>query len=115
MFPVSGAAQFIASGAISVDQPEIALMVTDPFPFFPDYELVVPDDVADTLRAQDAGDLMVYVTLTADSGKNAVYANLLGPVIVNPNEGLAAQVAQDSSRYSVRHQLTAPKSGRRVA
>ena len=99
----------------SVDQPEIALMVTDPFPFFPDYELVVPDDLAETLQAEDAGDLAIYVTLTADGAKNAVYANLLGPVVVNPQKGLAAQIAQDSSRYSVRHQLTAPKSGRRAA
>jgi flagellar assembly factor FliW len=99
----------------SVDQPEVALMVTDPFPFFPDYELIVPDDLAGTLQAEHAGDLLIYVTLTTDSKQNAVYANLLGPVVVNPNKGLAAQVAQDSSRYSVRHQLTAPKPGRRAA
>ena len=99
----------------SLDQPAIALMVTDPFPFFPDYELVVPDDIAETLQAESAGDLLVYVTLTADSGHNAVYANLLGPVVTNPDKGLAAQVAQDSSRYTVRHQLTAPKAGRRAA
>ena len=99
----------------SVDQPEVALMVTDPFPFFPDYELVVPDDIAETLQAEDAGDLLIYVTLTTDSGRNAVYANLLGPVVVNPDKGLAAQVAQDSSRYTVRHQLKAPNPGRRAA
>ena len=90
-------------------------MYCHPFPFFPDYELIVPDDVADTLQAQSAGDLLISVTLTADGAQNAVYANLLGPVVVNPSKGLAAQVAQDSSRYSVRHQLTAPKPGRRAA
>src|SRR5688500_10543995 len=83
----------------SMDQPEIALMVTDPFPFFPDYELVVPDDVAETLQAHSAGDLLISVTLTADGAQNAVYANMMGPDVVNPSKGLAAQVAQDSSRY----------------
>lgn len=90
----------------STNTPWVTLMVTDPFRYFPTYELVVPDQTAASLKTEEAGDLVVYTTLTADSKEPALYANLLGPIVINYQERLGAQVAQDSNRYSARHRVT---------
>jgi flagellar assembly factor FliW len=89
----------------ATDAPTIAMVVTDPFRFFPDYQVEIPDSAADLLQAATAGDVAIYTTLTIAAEEGRVYTNLLGPLVVNHKTGVGLQLIQDASRYSTRHLL----------
>ena len=89
-----------------LSNPSLAMVVTDPFLFFPDYEAEVPTPAAETLHAESASDVRLLVTITVGAKPNEVCANLLGPIAVNDRTNLGMQLVQDGTRYSVRHLLT---------
>ena len=94
----------------SVRAPNIAMILTDPFLHFPDYEVVIPEGVADTLQASDAAEVTVYTTVSIDPGGESACTNLLGPLIINYRANRGTQQVQDDRRYSARHQIGAQSS-----
>jgi flagellar assembly factor FliW len=89
----------------AADAPPIAMVVTDPFSFFPDYQVEIPDTAAELLQAADSSDVSIYTTLTIAAEEDRVYTNLLGPLVINHRTGLGLQVIQDAARYQTRHLL----------
>jgi flagellar assembly factor FliW len=89
----------------ATDAPTIAMVVTDPFRFFPDYQLEIPDPAADLLQASAASDIAVYTLLTIAAEERRVYTNLLGPIAVNCQAQVGLQLIQNESRYTTRHPL----------
>jgi flagellar assembly factor FliW len=89
----------------AADAPPIAMVVTDPFSFFPDYRVDIPDTAAELLQATDSSDVSIYTTLTIAAEEDRVYTNLLGPLVINHRTGLGMQVIQDAARYQTRHLL----------
>jgi flagellar assembly factor FliW len=87
----------------SLGSPTVSVVVVEPFLLFPDYEVEVPTPMVDLLQAKEAQDLAVYATVTIAPKQNEVYANLLGPLIINHAAQVGAQVIQDGHRYQVRH------------
>jgi flagellar assembly factor FliW len=85
---------------VSLDDPAIELMVTDPRLVLPDYEL--------KLSAEDRASIglttepVVYCTLTL-AADGVITANLLGPLVVNPDTRRGRQFVLTDSRYSTRH------------
>jgi flagellar assembly factor FliW len=89
----------------STEEPAVAMVVTDPFRFFPGYEVEIPGPAADLLRAKSITDVAIYTTITvAEDGRN-ISANLLGPLIINRAARLGLQLIQDGSRYTARHPI----------
>ncbi|MBZ0155174.1 MAG: flagellar assembly protein FliW [Alphaproteobacteria bacterium] len=84
----------------AVDDADIAFIVTDPFPLFPDYSLTIKDDVEQFLQIRNPGDVIVMVILTVSDNK--VTANLRAPLIVNASNKRAFQMLLDDERYSFR-------------
>jgi flagellar assembly factor FliW len=89
----------------ATDAPAIAMVVADPFQFFPDYQVEIPDSAAELLRAVAASDVAIYTPLTIAAAENRVYTNLLGPLVINHHAGVGLQIIQDAARYSTRHLL----------
>lgn len=89
----------------SLDCPDLALLVTDPFQFFPDYELEVSDEDQRELGLSVPEDLMVLVTVTVRKDPSEVTANLLGPLVVNVANHRARQIILPGDRYKTRHPL----------
>lgn len=93
----------------SVDEPELAFLVTRPWEFFPDYEIDVPDAVTAEIELEDPVDSDVFLLLTVhrtnDEEPGFLTANLLGPVVVNTRRRLARQVVLDSDAYGTREPL----------
>ena len=87
-----------------VDDPSLAFVVTDPAVLVPDYH---PKNGAITLkelRASSPEDLQVLVTLTIPSGRpQEMTANLMSPLLINPEQGLGKQVVIEKSPYSHQH------------
>jgi flagellar assembly factor FliW len=95
----------------AVDAPSIAMVVTDPFRFFPDYEVEIPDPAAELLGAASAGEVSIYTTIAVAADRRQLYTNLLGPLVINPSNGRGVQLVLDSNRYSSRHPVPLPGPG----
>lgn len=92
----------------SVDEPEVAFLATSPFLFFPDYDLVLPDQAREALGVDDPSQVEVLSLLTVHRVGEApvnITANLLGPIVVNIESRQARQVVLDRSGYTTREPL----------
>lgn len=90
----------------SVDEPEVAFLLTDPFIFFRDYILELEDtDVrALKLKKKEEALVLVIVTIPGEDVKQ-VTVNLLAPVVINTRLGIARQVVLADSHYTTKHRL----------
>jgi flagellar assembly factor FliW len=86
----------------SIDDPSLALPVTNPWHFFSDYTVDLSDDAAKPITA-DAADVTVYVTVRAGAELSDFYANLRAPILIA--EGQGHQVINESADAPVRAPL----------
>ena len=91
----------------SLDEPDVALYVCDPFTIVPDYEFEVGEPDASALELKDPSDALVLVVLTVRTDPAGVTANLLGPLVINSRTGRGRQLVLATSEYSVRHAVAA--------
>ncbi len=92
----------------ATEAPAIAMVITDPFRFFPGYEVDIPDQAAELLQATAAGDVAIYTGITVAADRQQIFTNLLGPLVVNHRTGIGMQIIQDANRYSTRHLIPLP-------
>lgn len=71
----------------SVDDPELAIPVTDPWRFFGDYTVELSDDEAARIGVDDADETAVYVTVRASEELRDFTANLRAPILVANGRG----------------------------
>jgi flagellar assembly factor FliW len=74
----------------SVDNPDVAFIVMEPFGLFPDYSFKMSDEAQDMIGANDDTDLIALIMLIIDG--DILYANLKSPVVINAATGKGAQV-----------------------
>lgn len=88
----------------SVDEPEIAFIVINPFDFFSDIEFVVADADAEALDLDRGEDVEVFTLVTIPEGRpEDMRTNLAGPVVVNVQNRKGRQVL--IKEYSPRQPL----------
>ena len=87
----------------SLDDPALALPLTNPWRFFDSYEVEIADDEADRLGIQSDDDTAVYVTVRAAESLEDFSANLRAPILVN--NGLGHQVINQAPDAPVRAPL----------
>ena len=87
---------------VSLDDPAVELMVTDPRLVLPDYvlKLSVEDRASIGLQAEMQPAVYCTLTLAADG---LITANLLGPLVVNPRTREGRQFVLTDSGYTTRH------------
>ncbi|MTI84040.1 MAG: flagellar assembly protein FliW [Firmicutes bacterium] len=90
----------------SVEKPEIALLVIDPFQYFADYSVEIPEPDLKELGLANPADALVLTTITVPRNNpgNAT-ANLLAPVVMNTKYNKAKQVILTGSPYTTKHNL----------
>jgi flagellar assembly factor FliW len=71
----------------SIDDPSLAIPVTNPFRFFDTYEVEVADDEADRIGISVADAPSVYVTVRAADTLEGFSANLRAPLLVSGGRG----------------------------
>ena len=89
----------------SVDDPSLAIPVTNPGLFFATYEVEVSDSEAARIGISDAADAQVYVTVRAAEAIEEFRANLRAPILVVGTRG--HQVINEAKGFSVRAPLFA--------
>jgi flagellar assembly factor FliW len=87
----------------SVDDPAIALAVTNPFQFFPEYEVELFDAEAERIGITDPADADVYVTVRAAESLEDFAVNLRAPILVSKGRGF--QVINEAEEAPVRAPL----------
>lgn len=89
----------------STDDPSLALPVTRPWNFFPDYEVRLSDSETTRLGFADDEEPEVWVTVRAADQLDNFTANLKAPILVS--EGRAFQVINEIRDTPVRASLFA--------
>lgn len=87
----------------SVEDPDVAFLVTDPTLFFKDYAVTIREEtqVQIQLSDQDAARILVICNKVGDW----LTGNLLGPIVWNENNGLAQQVVLTEKKWTTRQPL----------
>jgi len=85
----------------SLDDPSLALPVTNPWEFFLEYEVVLSD--ADSERFESADDVAVWVAVRAGADLGDFSANLRAPILISQGQGF--QVINEASNAPVRARL----------
>jgi flagellar assembly factor FliW len=89
----------------SLDEAELAVPITDPKLFFPDYHIKIKRDELAALRVTSAQDLQVLVILSLRPDPSEMTANLKGPIIVHAERLIGRQVVLKEAPFSTRHLL----------
>ncbi len=71
----------------SVDDPELAVPVTNPWRFFGDFEVELSDEEAERIGITDADQTSVYVTVRAAEELEDFHANLRAPILIAHGKG----------------------------
>jgi flagellar assembly factor FliW len=87
----------------SLDDPSLAIPVTNPWFFFSSYEVEVSDSEAERIGVTDPSEADVYVTVRAGESIEEFRANLRAPILVAGGRG--HQVINEAPGTSVRTPL----------
>ncbi|MEX1004173.1 MAG: flagellar assembly protein FliW [Acidimicrobiia bacterium] len=86
----------------SLDDENVAMIVTTPWLFFPDYEMEIPDDAQAELGLGAPEDAVVLSAVTLDASQERFHVNLLGPFVVHRETGHGRQLILSDSDHPVR-------------
>jgi len=86
----------------SVEDPDIALPLLEPFLFEPDFGFELPDRDAEELGMESPEDAFVRCILTLREVPEDITANLLAPIVFCRRTHLARQVVLQESEYALR-------------
>lgn len=87
----------------SIDNPNLAFVIINPFVFKSDYDFEIPDLVVKKLKIVEQKDISVYTIVVVPEDIDKMTANLSGPVIINVNKRLGKQIILDDKRYHTKH------------
>jgi flagellar assembly factor FliW len=87
----------------SVDEPNLAFVVTDPSIFFKDYEVPIKDETQAEIDLADLAHAQVFVI--CNKVDDWLTGNLLGPIVVNAANRLAHQVVLTDKKWTTRQPL----------
>ena len=80
--------------------------MTMPLVFFPEYEVVIDDDVERALGLTSPDEVLIYTILTLSGTEiRDLTANLMAPIVVNAKTRRAKQIVLDRSPYTTKHRL----------
>ena len=89
----------------SIQTPELAFVIINPFFVYPNYDIVIPKSVQEKLKIRTEKDVAVYSIVVVPENVEKMTTNLLGPIIINVNEKLGKQVILDDDRYTTKHYI----------
>ena len=87
----------------SVDEPNLAFVVTDPTIFFKDYNVPVREETWQDLKLEDEAYVQCFVI--CNKVGEWLTGNLLGPIMVNAQNRLAQQVVLTEKKWTTRQPL----------
>jgi flagellar assembly factor FliW len=87
----------------SIDEPNLAFVVTDPSIFFKDYDVPIREETQAELQLTDLGHAQVFVI--CNKVDEWLTGNLLGPIVVNAANRTGQQVVLTEKKWTTRQPL----------
>lgn len=87
----------------SVDKPDLAFVIINPFLVKQDYDFDVKDEVLKEIQLESPDALAVFCIVTVPEDLNQMTINLKAPVMIHVEERKGMQVILDTDKYTVRH------------
>lgn len=89
----------------SVENSQLAFVVTNPFFFFTEYDFALDDQVVEHLQLESENDVTTFVILTVGDPFEKTTANLQAPVVINNKKQLGKQVILTNTSYQTKHKI----------
>lgn len=89
----------------SLEDEEIALIVTSPYEFFEDYEIKLSEETVKNLKIDSPEQVRIITTVTLNSDVKKITTNLQGPIVINTFNNIGEQIVLDNSQYKVKNPL----------
>jgi len=86
----------------SLDRPEIAIPLVDPWAIFEDYDPRLPAVTASVMEIERADDFCMMCVTVVGEGADDFSVNLLAPIVFNLRTRIGRQVMLEDSVYAVR-------------
>lgn len=87
----------------SIDEPELAFVVINPFAFKADYEFELSPEDVEELAIQSQEDIVILAIVVVPEEVKKMTANLLAPVIFNARLKKGKQIVLQDKQYTTRH------------
>lgn len=87
----------------SIEDPNLAFVVTDPSTFFADYRAPLREEISRDIELEDPAHAQVFVICNKVEGW--LTGNLLGPLVVNAQNRLGGQVVLTDKKWTTRQPL----------
>jgi flagellar assembly factor FliW len=87
----------------SMEEELFGLVLTNPFLFVPDYEFELP--AAFLSQMGEKRQMEIFVTVTLAQKPQDITANLMGPIVIDRQQGIGFQVVLPDRNYSARYPL----------
>jgi flagellar assembly factor FliW len=91
----------------SIEKPELAFLLIDPFLFRFDYELDVDDITLGDIGVSSPSDVYVLAIITIPPEGAPITANLRGPLVINKNNNNAIQTILPDPKWQIKHDIVA--------
>lgn len=98
----------------SVDEPELAFAIVNPFSIKKDYNIEVKQEAVEDLGIESQADVAVYAIVVVPGDISRVSMNLKAPIIINTKNNKGSQVILDTDKYGVRHYIVDELRGQEV-
>jgi len=89
----------------SLDDPALAFVIIDPLIFRPDYKVTLTPADVEVLGLDDASKAVVYAIVVIPGDPAKMTANLVGPLVINPETRIGKQVILQDSPYTTKHYI----------
>lgn len=89
----------------AVDEPDLAFILVDPRPFFPDYRVNLRREDLSELEPNDSDEIEVYAIVTLPQRVEEATANLKAPVLIHRSRRLGMQRVLEEEDYPTRQPL----------
>ncbi len=89
----------------SVETPELALVVTDPWNFVEDYEFTLNKHEKELLELEDESSLLTLVTVNLRASDD-ITINLKGPILLNRRKKKGLQIVLDDEEYKIKYRIS---------
>jgi len=87
----------------SVDNPDLAFVIINPFIFKSDYEFDIPEGVVDELEIIEKEDIAVFSIVVIPEDIKKMTANLLAPIVINTKKSRGKQIILNEYKYKTKH------------
>jgi flagellar assembly factor FliW len=89
-----------------VDRPDVSLLLAKPASLVDDFHMGRLNSAMGELKARTPDDLQIFVTLTIPAGRpQEATANLVSPILINPQYRLGKQVVLENPSYSHKYRF----------